>query len=152
MRAIIEAAINVAKDGVKVHPHIMIPLVGIEDELVGQAKIVHDVAQQVFAATGSKVDYKVGWWQGVLAAAWAGSVLAGRHAWSLLLQTAGPPVAAGCVAAAFHELPTVDTGGMNVFIGVKPLSRQCVFSLGLFKCCCNCNHCMYPTLKVTQRR
>lgn len=46
-RAILEAAVNVAKEGVKVHPHIMIPLVGIEDELVGQAKIVKDIAEQV---------------------------------------------------------------------------------------------------------
>jgi pyruvate,orthophosphate dikinase len=54
VRAIIEAAVNVAKEGVKVHPHIMIPLVGIEDELVGQAKIVNEVAAQVFAATGGR--------------------------------------------------------------------------------------------------
>ena len=47
IRAIIEAAINVTKEGVKVHPHIMVPLVGIEDELNGQAKIINDVAQQV---------------------------------------------------------------------------------------------------------
>lgn len=46
-RAILEAAVNVAKEGVKPHPHIMIPLVGIEDELVGQAKIVKEVAEQV---------------------------------------------------------------------------------------------------------
>jgi pyruvate,orthophosphate dikinase len=46
-RAIIEAAVNVSKEGVKVHPHIMIPLVGIDDELVGQAKIVREVAEQV---------------------------------------------------------------------------------------------------------
>ncbi|KAF6253488.1 pyruvate phosphate dikinase [Scenedesmus sp. NREL 46B-D3] len=60
VRAIIEAAVNVAREGVRVHPHIMIPLVGIEDELTGQARIVNEVAAQVFAATGSKVDYKVG--------------------------------------------------------------------------------------------
>lgn len=60
IRAIIEAAVNVSKDGVKVHPHIMVPLVGIEDELTGQAKIINEVAQQVFAATGGKVDYKIG--------------------------------------------------------------------------------------------
>lgn len=46
-RAIIDAAVNVTKEGVKVHPHIMIPLVGIEDELVGQAKIVRELADQV---------------------------------------------------------------------------------------------------------
>lgn len=46
-RAILEAAVNVTKEGVKVHPHIMIPLVGIDDELVGQAKIIRQVAEQV---------------------------------------------------------------------------------------------------------
>eukprot|EP00882_Tetradesmus_deserticola_P023703 GHRQ01025809.1.p4 GENE.GHRQ01025809.1~~GHRQ01025809.1.p4 ORF type:complete len:106 (-),score=31.13 GHRQ01025809.1:332-649(-) len=52
VRAIMEAAVIVAKQGVRVHPHIMVPLVGIEDELTGQAKIVHEVAAQVFAAAG----------------------------------------------------------------------------------------------------
>jgi len=50
----------VSQAGVKVHPHIMIPLVGIEDELIGQAKIVRQVAEEVFAGTGQKVDYKIG--------------------------------------------------------------------------------------------
>jgi citrate lyase beta subunit len=59
-RAILEAAVNVSQAGVKVHPHIMIPLVGIEDELIGQAKIVRQVAEEVFAGTGQKVDYKIG--------------------------------------------------------------------------------------------
>jgi pyruvate,orthophosphate dikinase len=59
-RAILEAAVNVAKEGVKVHPHIMIPLVGIEDELVGQAKIVKEIAEQVQKAAGTKVDFKIG--------------------------------------------------------------------------------------------
>lgn len=34
--AIIEAAVNVAKKGIKVHPHIMVPLVGFEEELKNQ--------------------------------------------------------------------------------------------------------------------
>jgi len=59
-RAIIDAAVNVAKEGVKVHPHIMIPLVGIEDELVGQAKIVRSIAEEIITAAGTKVDYKIG--------------------------------------------------------------------------------------------
>jgi len=59
-RAILEAAVNVAKEGVAVHPHIMIPLVGIEDELIGQAKIVRETAEAVFKATGQTVPYKVG--------------------------------------------------------------------------------------------
>lgn len=54
IRAIIEAAVNVSKDGVKVHPHIMVPLVGIEEELTGQAKIINEVAQQVGEGDGWK--------------------------------------------------------------------------------------------------
>lgn len=51
---------NVSKTGVRVHPHIMIPLVGIEDELIGQAKIVNQTAQEVFKAAGATIPYKVG--------------------------------------------------------------------------------------------
>jgi pyruvate,orthophosphate dikinase len=57
-RAILEAAVNVTKEGVKVHPHIMIPLVGIEDELVGQAKIVKEIAEQVGPAALPFVAYQ----------------------------------------------------------------------------------------------
>eukprot|EP00775_Hariotina_reticulata_P006369 gene6369-6601_t len=59
-RAILEAAVNVSKAGIKVHPHIMIPLVGIEDELIGQAKIVRQIAEEVIAAAGHPVEYKIG--------------------------------------------------------------------------------------------
>src|SRR2546427_11270813 len=48
-RAILEAACNVQKSGTEVHPEIMIPLVGFLPELKAQAKIVHDIAKQVFA-------------------------------------------------------------------------------------------------------
>ncbi|TXJ11924.1 pyruvate, phosphate dikinase [Brachyspira aalborgi] len=59
-RAIIEAAVKVSKDGVKVHPEIMIPLVGTLKEL----KIIKDriikIAEEVFEKEGVKVSYKVG--------------------------------------------------------------------------------------------
>ena len=58
--AIFEAAVAVTRRGVSVHPHIMIPLVGFEHELVHQAAIVRAAAEEVFAATGVTVDYKVG--------------------------------------------------------------------------------------------
>ena len=58
--AIIEAAVDCAKRGVKVSPHIMVPLVGFEDELANQVAVVHDAAKEVFAAAGTAVDYKVG--------------------------------------------------------------------------------------------
>jgi pyruvate, orthophosphate dikinase len=59
-RAILEAACNVAKEGVKVEPEIMIPLVNFLPELKAQTKIVRDVAEHVFAEKGVKVNYLVG--------------------------------------------------------------------------------------------
>jgi pyruvate,orthophosphate dikinase len=59
-RAIIEAACNVQKEGVRVEPEIMIPLVGFLPELKAQAKIVHHTAAKVFGEKGVKVNYLVG--------------------------------------------------------------------------------------------
>jgi pyruvate,orthophosphate dikinase len=58
--AILEAAVDATQKGVKVSPHIMVPLVGFEEELANQAAVVHQAAQEVFAATGVTVPYKVG--------------------------------------------------------------------------------------------
>jgi len=59
-RAIMEAACQVAKEGVKVHPEIMIPLVGTMGEMVQQKELVAKVAKEVMKETGVKVDYMVG--------------------------------------------------------------------------------------------
>jgi pyruvate,orthophosphate dikinase len=59
-RAIFEAAVAVAKDGVKVKPEVMIPLVATLNETVNQSAIVHRVAQEVFKEKGKTVDYLVG--------------------------------------------------------------------------------------------
>jgi pyruvate,orthophosphate dikinase len=59
-RAIFEAACNVAKEGTKVEPEVMIPLVGFLPELKAQAKIVRETAEKVFAEKGAKVPYMVG--------------------------------------------------------------------------------------------
>jgi pyruvate,orthophosphate dikinase len=59
-RAIFEAAVNVAKEGIKVEPEVMIPLVGFLPELKSQAKIVHDTAKKVFAEKGMTIPYLVG--------------------------------------------------------------------------------------------
>jgi len=59
-RAILEAAVNVAKKGIKVKPEIMIPLVGHVNELKIQEAIVRKVAKEVFKAKGKKVNYLVG--------------------------------------------------------------------------------------------
>lgn len=59
-RAIFRAAANVQARGIKVHPEIMIPLVGDVSELRIQAEIVRQVANQVMAESGQKIDYLVG--------------------------------------------------------------------------------------------
>jgi len=59
-RAIFEAAVAVAKDGVKVFPEVMIPLTATLKEMANQAEIVHRVAKEVFDEKGKKVEYLVG--------------------------------------------------------------------------------------------
>ena len=59
-RAILEAACQVAKEGGKVVPEIMIPLVGDVRELRDQRAIVTRVAEEVMKAKGVRVPYLVG--------------------------------------------------------------------------------------------
>ncbi len=59
-RAIFEAAAIVQKEGVKVRPEIMIPLVGFKKELDLQLEVVHRVARDVQAERKVKLDYLVG--------------------------------------------------------------------------------------------
>jgi pyruvate,orthophosphate dikinase len=59
-RAIFEAAVTVAKEGVKVHPEVMIPLVSTLKEMANQKAIVVRVAEEVFAEKEQRVDYLVG--------------------------------------------------------------------------------------------
>jgi pyruvate,orthophosphate dikinase len=59
-QAIFEAACEVAKEGIKVHPEVMIPLVGDVRELTNQRKVVDEKAHEVFARYNARVEYKVG--------------------------------------------------------------------------------------------
>jgi pyruvate,orthophosphate dikinase len=60
-RAVFEAAVQVAKKGVKVIPEVMIPLIGGVKELANQAKIVREVADEVLGKAGMKdLKYMVG--------------------------------------------------------------------------------------------
>ncbi|MBW2148754.1 MAG: pyruvate, phosphate dikinase [Deltaproteobacteria bacterium] len=59
-RAILEAACRVKKEGIDVHPEIMIPLVGHVAELKNQRAVVDRVAKEVFQAEGIEVTYLVG--------------------------------------------------------------------------------------------
>jgi pyruvate,orthophosphate dikinase len=60
VQAIIEAACQVAKKGVKVHPEIMIPLVGTKAELDNQRKVAVETAEKVLQKAGVKIKYMVG--------------------------------------------------------------------------------------------
>jgi pyruvate,orthophosphate dikinase len=60
VQAIIEAACQVAKKGVKVHPEIMIPLVGTKAELEDQKKVAVETAEKVMQKAGVRVKYMVG--------------------------------------------------------------------------------------------
>ena len=61
VRAIFEAAVQVAKKGVKVIPEIEIPLIGSVEEFANQKKIVLQVAEEVLGKAGLKdFKYKVG--------------------------------------------------------------------------------------------
>ncbi|HCX89692.1 MAG TPA: pyruvate, phosphate dikinase [Deltaproteobacteria bacterium] len=59
-RAIFEAACQVAKEGIKVFPEVMIPLVGHVKELIMQKEVVDRVAKEVIVAYGIELDYLVG--------------------------------------------------------------------------------------------
>jgi pyruvate,orthophosphate dikinase len=59
-KAIIMAAIEMVKEGKKVKPEIMIPLVGTVNELKYLDKIVRETADKLIEEAGIDLDYKVG--------------------------------------------------------------------------------------------
>ncbi|MEI7481060.1 MAG: pyruvate, phosphate dikinase [Elusimicrobiota bacterium] len=59
-RAIFEAAAELQKEGVKVFPDIMIPVVSLENEVKNQSEIIHRVYAEVMKQKGVKVKYMVG--------------------------------------------------------------------------------------------
>jgi pyruvate,orthophosphate dikinase len=59
-RAIIEAALNLKKRGIRAIPEIMIPLTGTLAEMKMQENIVRATAEQVFAERNDRIDYLVG--------------------------------------------------------------------------------------------
>ncbi len=59
-RAIMEAAVNVAQDGVDVQPEIMIPLVGVPRELEILRENVDEICQEVLREAERTIDYKIG--------------------------------------------------------------------------------------------
>jgi len=60
VRAIMEAAVAVRRDGVDVHPEIMVPLVGLRAELSRLRVMIERVADATLAGAGMKLPYTVG--------------------------------------------------------------------------------------------
>ncbi len=59
-RAILGAALNLKKKGIKAIPEIMVPLTGILYEFLEQEKIIRDTAKKIFEEAGDSIEYKVG--------------------------------------------------------------------------------------------
>lgn len=59
-RAVIEAACELAKEGKKIVPEIMIPLVGMVSEMKSQKDLVREVAQETMKRYNVKLSYLVG--------------------------------------------------------------------------------------------
>jgi pyruvate,orthophosphate dikinase len=60
VRAIFEAACEVAGEGQSVQPEIMVPLVSAAEELRNQSELIHEVARQVTGEHGMNISYTVG--------------------------------------------------------------------------------------------
>ena len=60
VRALVEAACQVKKDGVDVHPEIMVPLVGKKSELALLRDMIVRIATEILEANGVEIPYLVG--------------------------------------------------------------------------------------------
>ena len=60
VRAIFEAACEVARAGGKIFPEIMVPLVGTQGEMRTQKLVIQEVADQVMTQYGRRIAYQVG--------------------------------------------------------------------------------------------
>ena len=59
-RAILGAALALKKKGIETIPEIMVPLTGILYEFKEQENVIRQTAEELFAETGDRVDFKVG--------------------------------------------------------------------------------------------
>ena len=59
-RAILGAAILLKKEGYDPRPEIMVPLIGIVNELDAQEKVIRDIAAELFKEEGVELEFKVG--------------------------------------------------------------------------------------------
>lgn len=59
-RAIIEAALELKREGIEIHPEIMIPLISEANELRILREMVEDEAERVFQEYGDRIEFHVG--------------------------------------------------------------------------------------------
>ena len=59
-RAILEAAVELKAEGVKVLPEIMVPLIGTMEEFVNQKHFIQKTAETVFAEKNDSIDFLIG--------------------------------------------------------------------------------------------
>ena len=59
-RAILEAAVELAQEGVEVLPEIMVPLIGSLEEFANQKKVIQQTAERVFEEKGASVEFLIG--------------------------------------------------------------------------------------------
>lgn len=59
-RAILDAAIELKKEGYDPHPEIMVPLTGILYEFEAQEKVIRGTAEELFKEEGMEIPFKVG--------------------------------------------------------------------------------------------
>ncbi len=59
-RAIIEASLELKKEGITAIPEIMVPLTGIVYEFKAQKEIIEKTIQQVFSEHSDSIEYKIG--------------------------------------------------------------------------------------------
>ncbi len=60
IRAILNAVVNLKKQGVNVLPEIMFPLVGTQEEMKRLREMAENIGREIMDATGVKLDYKIG--------------------------------------------------------------------------------------------
>ncbi len=59
-RALFEAAVEVAKEGIDVQPEVMVPLIGTKAEFANQRNVIEVVTEAVFAEKGRRVEHLIG--------------------------------------------------------------------------------------------
>lgn len=60
VRAIFEAAVKAHKEGIKVIPHVMVPLVGLPEEIQTVKQKLEEVAKKVLEENNVKIEYRFG--------------------------------------------------------------------------------------------